>query len=147
MRRAWYERLASGTQEAEIEAEIAGRQAARQRAQLEGPARVRLAARRVDPEGARQTWALVSAQLERSLPPTSYATWFRPLVAVDQHDRRLMVRAPTDEFARRITTGFQAAIDAALAACGLTTAVDVFSAEQETAAAIDELMGETRVGT
>lgn len=129
-RRAWREQLRSGRATvAEVLEAIDGRAA--EKAQERADAQAFEAARnaRVAPERAEQTWALIAASVPGGPRSLGGTLWPKVYPAWDLRGQTLTVMAWSADGA----AGFLAetdAIEAAVAACGLTVRVDVVTREE-----------------
>src|SRR5678815_3973605 len=60
-------------------------------------------------------WHRLQAQLQRSLPPEEFRTWFGPLAVESENERRLVLRAPNQRFVSSLEEVYRPMVDRAVA--------------------------------
>jgi chromosomal replication initiator protein len=76
-------------------------------------------------------WSLLQKQLQQSLDPEEYATWFRPLRVRDEEEDRLVLLAPNSRFLHTLEESYRRAVDRAIAGLGGRGFEVLFSLEEE----------------
>jgi chromosomal replication initiator protein len=60
-------------------------------------------------------WHLLQAQLQSSLPPEEFRTWFSPLAVESESESRLVLRAPSQRFVSSLEEVYRPMVDRAIA--------------------------------
>src|SRR4249920_3471269 len=60
-------------------------------------------------------WHRLQAQLQSSLPPEEFRTWFGPLAVESENERRLVLRAPNLRFVSSLEEVYRPMVDRAVA--------------------------------